>query len=170
VPEVFTHHEEILQVGADWLVRLKQAADQSPLRRSRLCLHRSVEDDIQEMLIALCRDVLFRPHRHLNKTESFHVVEGDFYVIIFDDVGNVIRTVHMGPPGGERTFYYRLNASYYHAMLQRSPFVVFHETTRGPFRASEAQFAPWAPEEQSELRRFLEGRLAGALAAEMRGA
>lgn len=166
MPEVFTHQEDILRVGPDWLERLKQAAAASPLRRARLNLHRSHDDAVQEMLIVLCRDVLFRPHRHLRKSESFNVLDGEFYVLVFDEDGRVLRTVHMGPPGSGRMFYYRLNASHYHAMVQRSEFVVFHETTSGPFKPNEAQFAPWAPEEPAALRTFLEGHLAAALRAE----
>jgi cupin fold WbuC family metalloprotein len=158
MPEVFTHQDQILQVGDDWLDRLKDAASRSPLRRARLCMHLSDQDRIHEMLIVLCSDVLFRPHRHLHKTESFHIIEGDLHVMVFDDLGNVIRTIHMGPPGSGRVMYYRLSASHWHAILPNSPFVVFYETTDGPFRPDEALFAPWAPEEPDELRRFLEER------------
>ncbi len=159
MPEVFTQQEEILQVGPDWLARLKQAAAASPLRRARLCLHRNNEDPLHEMLIVLCADVLFRPHRHLRKTESFHVIEGELHVLVFDDAGAVLRTIHMGPPDSGRVFFYRLNGSHWHAILPRSQFVVFHETTDGPFIPNEALFAPWAPTDPIELRRFLEDRL-----------
>jgi len=161
--EVFRHEEEILEVRADWLDRLKRAAAESPLHRARLCLHLSTDDTVQEMLIAICRNLLFQPHRHLRKTESFHIIEGDLYVLIFDDRGEVIRAIHMGPPGSGRVFCYRLNASRYHAILPRSPFVVFHETTAGPFRTNEAQFAPWAPADEDALRDFLEGKLTAEL-------
>ena len=40
MPEVFRNSDEIVTVGPQWLQRLKDAARESPLRRSRLCLHR----------------------------------------------------------------------------------------------------------------------------------
>lgn len=160
MPEVFTQEDDIVEVGPDWLERLKDAASASPLRRARLCLHHGSNDAVQEMILVLCNDVvLFRPHRHLQKTESFHLVEGELYVLVFDDSGNVLRTVHMGPPNSGRTFCYRLNVSHWHAILPRSRFVVFHETTAGPFRAGEALFAPWAPSDPPELGAFLERKL-----------
>ena len=167
MPEVFRNDKDIAEVGDDWIARLKQAAAESPLRRSRLCLHRNNNDHVQEMVIALCKDVLFRPHRHMKKSESFHIIEGELYVLIFDDNGKIIRTIHMGPPGSGRMFCYRLSRSAWHAILPRSEYVIFHETTDGPFRPQEAsQFAPWAPVEPEALRKFLESSLENSLDAQ----
>jgi hypothetical protein len=80
-------------------------------------------------------------------------------ILVFDDAGEIVRAIHMGPSGIAPTLCYRLNASLYHALLPRTPFVAFHETTAGPFRKDEAQFAPWAPDEPVKLRGFLEDKL-----------
>lgn len=154
--DVFRLADDIVEIGPDWLARLKAAADASPLRRARVCLHRAAQDTVQEMIIALCADVLFRPHRHHGKTESFHLIEGDLDLVIFDEAGRPLRTVQMGPVGSRKTFCYRLNASLYHALLPRTPHVVFHETTSGPFVQGDAQFAPWAPADGATLRAFIE--------------
>lgn len=163
--EVFHHHDDIVTVGPAWLQRLKDAARNSPLRRSRLCLHREGGDAVQEMIIVLMKDVLFRPHRHLNKTESFHIIEGELEVIIFDTDGTPQRVIRMGPANSGHVFCYRLCVSAFHAILPVSDMIVMHETTRGPFVAGEASFAPWAPESGDELRRFLEDSLQQAKAA-----
>lgn len=155
MPEVFHIDQDVAVVGEEWLARLKGAAASSPLRRARLCLHRSSDDLVQEMVIALCRDVLFRPHRHAAKSESFHIIEGELDVLIFDDEGRTVRAVPMGPPGSGRMFCYRLCVPAWHAVLPQTPQVIFHETTTGPFRAQESEFAPWAPTEAVALRRFL---------------
>jgi cupin fold WbuC family metalloprotein len=154
--EVFKTTDQVVEIGDLWIGRLKAAASASPLRRSRVCLHLASTDNIQEMILALCSDVLFKPHRHLNKTESFHIIEGELDVVVFTESGETLRVVQMGPIGSGKTFCYRLNASLYHALLPRTPFVVFHETTEGPFLIDSAQYAPWAPEERAELRAFLE--------------
>jgi cupin fold WbuC family metalloprotein len=159
VPEVFTHTEKIIEVGPDWLSRLKAAAGASPLRRARLCLHLNPDAAIQEMILVLCDDVLFQPHRHQNKTESFHIIEGELDLVIFDEAGVPMRIIRMGPVASGKVFCYRLNASLYHALLPRTPFVIFHETTTGPFTKGDAQFAPWAPENSDDLRAFLEESL-----------
>jgi cupin fold WbuC family metalloprotein len=160
MPEVFRNSDEIVTVGPDWLQRLKDAARASPLRRSRLCLHRTDQDTIQEMIIVLMKDVLFRPHRHLDKSESFHIVEGELYVLLFSETGQPMRAIHMGPAASGRTFCYRLCTPAWHAILPISDLVVMHETTRGPFVAGEAAFAAWAPTGGEELRAFLVASLA----------
>lgn len=163
MPEVYRNDQKIVCVGEDWIRTLKAAASASPRRRARLCLHLSNSDRVQEMVIALCRDVLFRPHRHLHKSESFHLMEGELDVLVFDEQGKLERAIPMGAPGSRHTYCYRLSASAWHAILPRTEFVVFHETTAGPFIPGEpAQFAPWAPTEPVALRRFLESSLACA--------
>src|SRR5262245_15809625 len=121
MPDVFKHTDAIIEIGPDWLARLKRAAQESPLRRARVCLHTAPEDAIQEMIIALCKDTLFRPHRHRDKTESFHIVEGELDLIVFDDGGRPSRIIQMGPIASGKTFCYRLNAPLYHALLPRTP-------------------------------------------------
>ena len=86
----------------------------------------------------------------------FHILEGELDVVIFDDHGKPLQTLRMGPFGSGKIFYYRLNASFFHALLPRTAFVVFHETTAGPFVQNEAIFAPWAPTDPSGLRKFIE--------------
>lgn len=170
MPEVFHNEDQIVCVGPEWIDRLKAAAAASPLRRSRLRLHLANADPVQEMIIALCRDVLLRPHRHSKKTESFHMIEGDLYVLVFDDDGQVRQTVHMGPPGTGRVLCYRLCVSAWHAIVPRSEFVVFHESTAGPFRPDETpEFAPWAPTGTEALRQFLESSLQAGLATHQIG-
>jgi cupin fold WbuC family metalloprotein len=115
---------------------------------------------VQEMILALRQDVLFRPHRHPNKTESFHVIEGALDIVVFDQSGTPLRAVRLAAIGGGKSFYYRLNEPLYHAILPCTPLVVFHETTTGPFSKTDADFADWAPQEPNELRNFLENALA----------
>jgi cupin fold WbuC family metalloprotein len=109
------------------------------------------------MIIVLCREVLFRPHRHANKTESFHVIEGEFDMIVFDDDGQPKRVILMGSPESGRIYCYRLCTNAWHTLLPRSDIAVYHEVTTGPFDPGQpAEFAPWAPTEPKALRRFLE--------------
>ena len=35
----------------------------------------------------------------------------------------------------------------FHTVLVSTPFALFHETTNGPFRRDEVEFAPWSPAE-----------------------
>lgn len=157
--EVFRECDAIVEIGPDWLSRLKAFAMASPLGRSRVCVHIDDAAAVQEMILAVRQDVLFRPHRHLDRTESFHMIEGALDIVVFDEEGEPIRGVRLAAIGHDRSFYYRLNAARYHAILPRTPIVVFHETTTGPFSKDGTQFADWAPRERLELRAFLENAM-----------
>lgn len=135
---------------------LKRAADASPLKRARLCLHRANEDPVHEMLIVLAGDVYIRPHRHLNKPESFHLLAGDVSAIFFNDAGEPEREERLGRSPAS-PFIYRVTHPVYHTQLAWSQHVVFYECTRGPFLKEETEFAPWAPEEGlPEAAQYLE--------------
>ncbi|NMM46720.1 cupin fold metalloprotein, WbuC family [Rhodospirillaceae bacterium KN72] len=157
--EVFLNTDDIVEVTDAWIEKLKTAAAESPLKRSRLCLHLSPEDPVQEMIIALRQEILFRPHRHPNKSESFHMLEGSLYVLLFNDDGSVKRAIEMGPRGSGQVSCYRLCTSQWHAILPMTEVVVFHESTAGPFVPGDALFPDWAPSDQDALRAFLNNHL-----------
>jgi len=160
----FFPDQDIIEIHAEQLAALKLAAAAAPVRRARLCLHHDHADTVQEMVIAFCRDTYNRPHRHRNKSESFHVIEGRLAIVLFDDAGNPTRQVHLGPPGGSLPFLYRLSSDRWHAVLPLSEYVVIHETTTGPFELGQTEFATWSPDgtHHERVRHFL-ARLEGLL-------
>ena len=161
--EVIFNTEEIIEVSAATLEDLKRRASEAPRRRFRLCLHRSPAEQVQEMVIVFCGDTYIRPHRHpRGKSESYHIIEGELTVFLFDDLGNVIRRVEMGEHDSDGSFLYRLASDIWHMPVPRSEFVVFHETFTGPFRRGlDVEHPGWSPEETdtagivSLLRRIL---------------
>ena len=102
---------DVIVIGPQELNQVKQMAEQSPLRRARLCLHQDHNSLVQEMVIALSQDSYVRPHRHRDKSESFHVIEGRLAVLLFDDTGKLTRRVELGPPGSAQASLYRLSSS-----------------------------------------------------------
>jgi cupin fold WbuC family metalloprotein len=153
----FFHNQEITEIGPAHFEPLKQAALQAPLKRARLCLHHHHEDPVQEMVIAFCRRSYVRPHRHANKSESFHVIEGELAVVFFDDNGQVTHRIRMGPLDSGHPFLYRLSGNLWHTVVPLSEFVIIHETTSGPFVEGETEFARWGPDgkDASEIDSFL---------------
>lgn len=154
----FSDNSGIAEIKPDQLNQLKRAAEEANLRRARFCLHRDFQDPVQEMVIAFCRDSYIRPHKHVNKSESFHVIEGNLAVVFFDDNGEVIRKIEMGPVGSGRVFMYRLNVSLWHTVIPLSDNVILHETTTGPFIKSDENNAKWSPDNDDKegIRLFLE--------------
>ena len=133
---------------------LKDQIPASPRKRTRICIHRCGESPIHEMIIALDRHSYIRPHKHLGKTESFHLIEGRADAIFFDDTGGITEVVNLAE--GESIFY-QVSEPCFHMQIVRSPFLVFHEVTGGPFRREDTVFASWSPGEEStaEVALFL---------------
>ena len=145
--EVLVASSPLVQLGRADIEALKRQALTNPRRRIRICAHPDTADRLHEMLIVHTRGAYVRPHKHLQKSESVHIIEGEVNVVFFDDAGAVAEVVRMGDYGSGRKFYYRIGGPRYHTLLITSEFLVFHEVTNGPFRREDTVFAPWAPEE-----------------------
>lgn len=145
--EVFYAEDLVIQVKSSDIQWLKKQAGGNLRERARLCTHRNTKDLLHEMFIVHTRDTYIRPHKHLGKPESFHVIEGTVDVVVFEEDGGVREVIKMGEYLSGRPFYYRISDPLYHTLIIRSDVLVFHETTSGPFNRADTIFAPWAPEE-----------------------
>jgi len=109
----------------------------------RLSMHSSPEDDFHNMVIIQVKGHYVPPHVHMEKAESYHIIEGEMAVFLFDEQGKVIDKYILTD---KNNFICRINKGIYHMMVPLSDYVIFHESTKGPFiRASEGVFVEWAP-------------------------
>ena len=145
--EVLFATDAIVQIDASDIAELKQKAKQNPRRRIRICVHSDIRDSIHEMLIVHEKSCYVRPHKHINKTETFHIIEGVADIILFNEEGHIDQSIPMGSFNSGRKFFYRLPPFRYHTLLIHSDVLVFHEITNGPFMPEETIWAPWSPEE-----------------------
>ena len=127
--------------------RLKRMADNNPRGRVRLCVHDSPESIVHEMIIVHRNDCYVRPHCHLNRDESIHIIEGSANLIVFDSLGEVLRVVELGDISSGGTFFCKIAAKTIHMLVFRSSHLVFKEVTKGPFDPGAVFFPDWAPEE-----------------------
>jgi len=157
--EVFVAQTPIVQLGAQHIDFLKRQAASNARGRARICAHRGNEDRLHEMLIAISADSYIRPHKHLNKVESFHIVEGSVDVVVFDERGEIAEVLELGDISTGRSFYYRLSDSLYHTLVIHGDVLVVHEVTNGPFLREETVLAPFAPAEhqREEARAYIAG-------------
>lgn len=164
--EVFVALDPIVKWGGEEIAFLKRTALASPRKRARICAHKTNEDALHEMIIAISAASYIHPHRHIGKSESFHIVEGEVDVAVFDDAGKVVDVIELGAVGsGRRQFYYRLSESAFHTLLIRSDCLVVHEVTNGPFARDRTVLAPFAPsEERQEAARDYMRRVAEQVA------
>lgn len=148
--EVYRTSTSLTKITSEDILFLKAQAEINKRKRVRLCAHKKNDDLLHEMIIVHFQNTYVPPHKHINKSESFHVIEGALTVFLFDDEGKVSNTIKMGEVGSERVFFYRLSSSLYHSILLESKIVVFHEVTNGPFDKRDMVIAPWAPLESDE--------------------
>jgi cupin fold WbuC family metalloprotein len=149
-PEVYYSDDAIVTADDATIAELKRIAAQNPRLRSRLCTHPDPSSALHEMLIVHHRKAYVRPHKHAGKPESFHLIEGTAQVVVFDDAGKIRDVLDMAPYGQGKLCYYRLPDEVFHTILITSEWLVFHETTAGPFDPSRTAFPDWAPDGRDE--------------------
>ncbi len=168
--EVFIAEDAIVRFGDSEIAFLKRQSQASPRKRARICAHKSNDDTLHEMVIAILAASYIHPHRHLDKSESFHIIEGTVDVAIFDHAGNIVDVIELGAPGSGRSFYYRLSESAFHTLLIRTECLVIHEVTNGPFVRDGTVLAPFAPpEDQTDAVRDYMQRVSDQVAQYLRG-
>ncbi len=156
--EVYYAAGSIIKVGNKDIRLFKEKADNNKRQRSRLCTHKDINDKLQEMFIVHKKGTYVRPHKHLNKSEGAHILEGSAYFIVFDGKGNIREITEIGNYSSGKKFYYRISGPYYHSLFITSDYLVFHETTSGPFVRTDTVFPPWAPDDKDKdaAKKFME--------------
>ena len=107
-------------------------------------------------LLLFQKKTYIRPHKHINKSESLHVIEGSAEVVFFDDKGKIKKIISLSNLSSGSCFYYRIDKPIFHTFLVKSNLFIFHEVTQGPFKKSETIYPYWAPEEKNyaEVKKF----------------
>ncbi len=165
-PEIFYTENEISAIGREEIEFLKDKCLQNSRQKIRICTHKGPQDRLHEMFIVHTKNAYVKPHKHMNKSESIHVIEGIVDAIVFNEEGEIKDLIKMGDYASGRVFYYRMEEGHYHTFIIRSNFLVFHETVNGPFHKSDTIFPEWAPseddaEERSEYICRLKDRIEG---------
>ena len=112
--------------------------------RARICLHQAPTADFHEMLIVEHRVGYYRPHRHQQKSESCHIIEGRAVMCVFDDAGKLVQACQLGP---RHHLVCRVEADRWHTVIPLTPYVVYVESKPGPFLGpADSLYPAWAPE------------------------
>ena len=140
---VIRNNHDTIYIDKKKLDELKILAQKDPNKRARICLHKDDGEMIQEMIIAFCKDSYIRPHRHVDKSESYHIIEGRIEIIFYNDNGIEIDKVILSDKMDEHPFLFRVSNSAWHTVVPKSDFVIIHEVTKGPFNKNSSEFADW---------------------------
>lgn len=133
-----------IKVDADLVAELKKASSRLGGNNVRLCLHDSPEAAFHEMINLEHRGKYYRPHKHLTKGESYHLIEGSMGAIIFDEDGKMLDANVLEP---QNNFLYRVGTNMYHAVMPLTDLIIYHESKPGPFLLEgDSVFAPWSPD------------------------
>jgi len=124
---------------------LKEKAAIHESRKARICLHKNDSNKVNEMVICTYRDAYIRPHMHMKKSESYHVIEGAFSLILFNNSGKITKVVNI-----TKDNIIKLPSTLWHTMIVTSKYCIMHEVTDGPFDAGSTIFAEWSPSEHED--------------------
>jgi len=145
--EVLHFNQPLLLMDKYKMQELQQYAATNSRKRARICAHSDSEDLVHEMFIVHPKGAYIRPHKHIGKTESMLVLEGEVDFNIFDEQGNLEQRINMGCYKSGKIFFNSMRTDTYHSILIKSEWLFFLEITKGPFIPEETVFAPWSPEE-----------------------
>lgn len=141
--EAFFTTDKPAVVGPDEIAQLKALVNSTARKRIRICTHPNVSDRHHEMFIAYTRDTNMKPNKHLAKDETVTVLEGEGDLIFYNDTGDVLQIIPLGPYGSGRAFYARIPADTWHAIVASSDILVMHEATPGPYIREHTVWAGW---------------------------
>jgi cupin fold WbuC family metalloprotein len=130
-------------INDETLVWLKMKLDSTLGNTVRICLHSGADSKFHEMLIAHKRIGAFKPHKHLVKSESYHVVEGLLRVNRYDDQGRLSGFEVLGANGSGFPIIYRIPENVWHSTEPGGDYVIFHESKSGPFVSSDNVYPNW---------------------------
>ena len=142
---VYIAQDAIVHLGGPEVGFLKKQVFKTAQQRVRLCVHKSIDERLQEMLVVASRNSYTQPAKHVGKEESTHIIQGVADLVFFDDGGTITEVFPMGDLTSGRPFYCRVPGSRFHTLLIRSPLLIFHECTLGPFRNSDTIYPAWSP-------------------------
>lgn len=128
-------------------IDLETKAIASDRLRINYNFHASMEDNPHRFLNVMARGTYITPHRHLDppKDESFLVLKGSLAFCIFDDSGQLQSVYKLGD--GE-VYGIDVPAGTWHSLVVLSDVCVCYEVKPGPYlKATDKDFAPWAPRE-----------------------
>ena len=154
--EVEINQEDMVLLDKAWINRIKKLAQENSSGKYRTCIHQSEKDNVHEMLIIHSSDSYVRPHKHRINGESLQFIEGEGTVIIFNDDGSIKQAFKVGDQFSDNTFYYSMGKDLFHMLIIESEFLIFKETTKGPFIRKNTIFPNWAPDgkDNNELAKY----------------
>ncbi len=139
---------------------MRAEAQKTVRRRVHHCLHESLDDPVQRLVVVMEPGTYIRPHRHRQpaKWELFFCLAGSAAVLLFDAAGQLTDKIAFGA-GGSR-YGVEIPAGVWHTLIIQEPGTLLVEIKPGPYAPlPEEDFAPWAPAESEAAATGFEAAL-----------
>ena len=139
---------EITLISKKSLEFLKKNKNQKN-NKSRICIHKNDRENIHEMMVFHKKGSYVRPHKHLNKLESFFVISGEVTLVVFNTKGIPMKKIEMGDYFSGKIFFYKMKKNYFHTQIIKKD-TLFKEVTNGPFKKKKTLHAKWSPKDKDK--------------------
>lgn len=144
-PEVLYAEDEYRSFSLAEAEALAAKAMASRTGKVRICLHRSPDEHLHEMLIAMRKDNKYPAHAHKNSEETFYLVLGRARLELYGDDGGKTAEILLGDASTGFATYARIPIACWHRLTIESEVCVFLETKLGPFSPADSMFADFSP-------------------------
>lgn len=92
------------------------------------------------MIIFHWKGTYCRPHKHLKKEETCHMIEGIQRIFTFNNKGKIIKNVLMD---AKKNIIFRIDKNTFHSSKIISKYVIFHESKPGPYLGKRDSVYPY---------------------------
>ena len=156
----FFSEKKVSFVSPEIISELKKISVKNDGANVRLCLHASPEDLFHDMVILENKNArYYRPHCHLDKPETLHIIQGEATVLLFGNNGEIDQCIQLSFEGCPII---RINQGVFHTVVPAMDSVIYHESKPGPFMPeSDSVFPDWAPDgsDSQVTERYIENLL-----------
>ena len=134
---------------------LQKLYAESPRKRHRFCFHQNTEVELHDIIIAYDSSTYIPPNKHIGKSESLVVLEGEIDFFLFNENGKVYDYCRISSSDPSKPFYVRVPPNTWHGLrvVSQGPCLV-KETISGPYSKSSLAWAEFAPDESDPQKGF----------------
>ena len=102
----------------------------------RICFHKNLNDQIQEMLIFHNKKIKIKSHKQNKSSVSYHIYEGSINIVTYDKNNKIIKSNKLikEKNNSHNLEFYRLRPNIYRSIKSLSDYAIFFEIACGPFK------------------------------------
>jgi len=146
-------HKDFAIIDQKLIAKKAQQASKNERLREIHLFHDAHKDNLHRMLNAFQPKSYVVPHRHLEdpKDETIIILKGSIGCICFNDDGSIIEDSVCYLTQSTDKIGFDVRAGVWHTFFALEENTVIFEVKSGPYtRATDKDFAPWAPKDNAQ--------------------